>query len=1539
VAAPRVSPLRLAWLWCLVAPLSVALISAAASAQASSPSRHGLAIATPRAEHLLVPMAEGTREWLHAVLATAGVEMVARKRVLSASKRILAGGRSTLGGSDAPALAAQSGAALVLLSELHYQAGQAEVRLRLHDGTDGSVVSAAVVAGSAADLGVLLRGAAVRLLEPTGIPTDTVGVEPAPSLGHLGSYGRALGMIRSSQLVGAWRELKGVPGRTAEALRKEIEWAAVRSKGVSPAERSRLSSLRGTRDRDWLKVREALVAGRDPVMLVAGADAARSKVSPERALKLYNEAARLDPGNRDAQLGRAAIFAASGRHAEAAAAYRTAIRLAPEDPGPYEELSRLPELAPEERARLLIQAGDLRAERLELKRAQRAYRQASELDGNAVASTRGRAGELHERVGNRSEALLAYQEAVSLDPGDTEALVGLGRTRRYLEDYAGAEQALLAALAIRPNHQPALEALGTVLVESSRPAEAIPHLEKAVSLEPSDARSRRSLARAHRAAGNPEAALEVLTPGAVAASDRVILLQETSAVHASEGRLDEAELHLQKAIAIEPEDPPLRVALAKVYEQKGDAAAAEEQWALAASLGAETAAPGSADATAGSGKRGSDRTGVAADFEDLIASFPTRNPHTRKPIGPVILLSLVEDLDWKQRIEDWVMPRGPDHGAIELLLIRGILEHFELIDAPPIPSDLESVVADLRAFSTDREKIAVVNDMLEVDATFLARLTHDPGESAESGTVNGMTVEVRLLGGRTSEDVFILANAQRLPDAAKLTAWNWKAFGPYALLLVLLSLPVIRGWGTLVVKLEYESAKGTKGFFSIKLTTKPDKAKKEKAASNARSKERVFERKVRSWSRYSRYMVGRETRFWLLPTRRYYVGIHGLLQDEASKEVIGNYVEEKTVLIRRGVVEELTFDFRRTETSLEVRLIRSEEEATPGQALVALRGCPETLRYVREETALIYVGKGTHVVVVAYGDRVFEQEITVDEFEGVFLTFLLYGDESLLFSGCAEAATQYIHGDLNAASATLAANGQTDVANLLRGEYYKRRGDKGKAAAYLQAAGRLAEAAELVEDAEYAGHSANLYLQAGEFQKAGERYEQVGEHLKAAEAFEAAYSFNNAIENYRKAGLLEKVIELIERTGDYLEAAHVALELEDDERAIRNLQLVGIQDSSYGDACRTLAEVFARRGEFELAVQKAEDAVTAFGEAAAPLEVHEQLGTLLEGVGRLEEALETFERIRKRDYQYPNVAEKIEFLRSQLSEQKEASQATGFLSGGATQIAGPPQESRYELLEEIGRGGMGVVYKARDRRLGRVVALKRLPENLRDHPTAVQLFLREARAAAALNHRNIVTLFDADQENDNYYITMELLEGFSFDAILKKRGKLTARDAVRLAVQVAAGLQYAHDQRIVHRDIKTANLYFTKDRTVKIMDFGLAKMIEEVRRATTVVAGTPYYMAPEQAAGESVDHRADLYAFGVTLFELVTGRVPFGKGDVTFHHRHTPPPDPRSHAEALPDSLAEMVLQLMAKSPDDRYQTTAEVRQLLSRILQELPAA
>jgi serine/threonine-protein kinase len=150
---------------------------------------------------------------------------------------------------------------------------------------------------------------------------------------------------------------------------------------------------------------------------------------------------------------------------------------------------------------------------------------------------------------------------------------------------------------------------------------------------------------------------------------------------------------------------------------------------------------------------------------------------------------------------------------------------------------------------------------------------------------------------------------------------------------------------------------------------------------------------------------------------------------------------------------------------------------------------------------------------------------------------------------------------------------------------------------------------------------------------------------------------------------------------------------------------------------------------------------------------------------------------------------------------------------------------------------------------------------------------------------------------------------------------------------VAAGLDYAQRAKIVHRDIKPSNLFLTRDRTVKIMDFGLAKMVEEVRRGSTLIGGTPNFMAPEQATGGDVDHRTDLYALGGTLFELVTGTVPFESGDVVYHHVHTPPPDPRERKVDVPAAMAELIMKMMAKDPADRIQSARELAAALQTIL------
>jgi serine/threonine-protein kinase len=238
---------------------------------------------------------------------------------------------------------------------------------------------------------------------------------------------------------------------------------------------------------------------------------------------------------------------------------------------------------------------------------------------------------------------------------------------------------------------------------------------------------------------------------------------------------------------------------------------------------------------------------------------------------------------------------------------------------------------------------------------------------------------------------------------------------------------------------------------------------------------------------------------------------------------------------------------------------------------------------------------------------------------------------------------------------------------------------------------------------------------------------------------------------------------------------------------------------------------------------------------------------------------------------------------------------------------------------------MGVVYRARDTVLNRVVAFKILSDKLKSSTTAVEYFLREARASAALSHPNIVTLFDAGEQNGQYYMAMELVEGETLKSILQRRGHFPEKLLRYVTIHACRGLAYAHDKGLIHRDIKSGNLMLTKDRQIKIMDFGLAKFVEEVQKENTRAVGTPYYMSPEQIRGRELDPRSDIYSLGITLFECATGMVPFAKGDLSYHHVHTPPTQPRQYNAKLSRRMNAVIMRCIQKDPADRFQSAKEI--------------
>src|SRR3978361_1673056 len=268
---------------------------------------------------------------------------------------------------------------------------------------------------------------------------------------------------------------------------------------------------------------------------------------------------------------------------------------------------------------------------------------------------------------------------------------------------------------------------------------------------------------------------------------------------------------------------------------------------------------------------------------------------------------------------------------------------------------------------------------------------------------------------------------------------------------------------------------------------------------------------------------------------------------------------------------------------------------------------------------------------------------------------------------------------------------------------------------------------------------------------------------------------------------------------------------------------------------------------------------------------------------------------------------------------------------------------RYEIGGVLGRGGMAEVHRGRDLRLGREVAVKVLRQDLARDPSSQVRFRREAQAAASLNHPAIVAVYDTGEDRTatgaTPYIVMEYVEGETLRDVLRREGRLSPDPAISLTPDICAALAFSHRNGIVHRDVKPGNVMITPQGTVKVMDFGIARAVSDsaaTMTSTAAVIGTAQYLSPEQARGESVDARSDVYSLGCLLYELVTGAPPF-TGDspvsVAYQHVREDPRLPSSINPRGPPELDAILLKAMSKNPANRYQSAADMRTDLLRAL------
>ncbi len=468
--------------------------------------------------------------------------------------------------------------------------------------------------------------------------------------------------------------------------------------------------------------------------------------------------------------------------------------------------------------------------------------------------------------------------------------------------------------------------------------------------------------------------------------------------------------------------------------------------------------------------------------------------------------------------------------------------------------------------------------------------------------------------------------------------------------------------------------------------------------------------------------------------------------------------------------------------------------------------------------------------------------------------------------------------------------------------------------------------------------AATLYLEGGDPASAARVYRRAGMHAAAACAFVEANLVENAAQSYVEAGDKENAAKLLAQLGRHYEAGNLLLDLGQKEQALSQLQKVLPSSEHYLDASDKVGQLFLDKDLPLVALDKYRAVLNGRTLSTQTRSLYFHFAVAMEQSGHEASALPIYQKIASDDFSFRDVADRVQRLQSMsmgtiTNRGFRGDSRPRMMTARGVQID-ELFVGRYEILERLGGGGMGDVYKARDVELDEIIALKLLRD---PDPTTIQRLKREIKITRKLAHSNIVRLFHFAEHEGIHYLSMEYVEGKTLKNLVLERGAFSSIEAVHIVAQIARALEAAHHIGVIHRDVKPHNILLTGHDLVKVLDFGIACVLNESSSLTREgeVIGTPEYMSPEQICSKPVDARSDLYSLGIVAFELVTGMVPFHADTpvtTALQHLKLRPPKPSSVYPLVPEEIDEMILKLLNKRPEERYPSARELLVDLMRL-------